>query len=41
MESARLAAILPSPRRWSPMGGVASGRATVILDKMRYAAPRD
>jgi len=41
MESARLAAILPSPRRWSPMGGVASGRAAVILDKMRYAAPRE
>lgn len=41
MESARLAAILPSPRRWSPMGGVASARAAVILEKMRYAAPRD
>ncbi|MFM9012254.1 MAG: monofunctional biosynthetic peptidoglycan transglycosylase [Gemmatimonadota bacterium] len=41
MESARLAAILPSPRRWSPMGGVASARAAVILDKMRYAAPRE
>ena len=41
MESARLAAILPSPRRWSPMGGVASARAAIILDKMRYAAPRD
>ena len=41
MEAARLAAILPSPRRWSPMGGVASARAAIILDKMRYAAPRD
>ncbi len=41
MEAARLAAILPSPRRWSPMGGVASARAAVILDKMRYAAPRE
>ena len=40
-ESARLAAILPSPRRWSPMGGVASARSAVILEKMRYAAPRD
>lgn len=41
MESARLAAILPSPRRWSPMGGVANARAAMILDKMRYAAPRE
>jgi monofunctional biosynthetic peptidoglycan transglycosylase len=40
-ESARLAAILPSPRRWSPMGGVASARSAFILEKMRYAAPRD
>lgn len=40
-QSARLAAILPSPRRWSPMGGVASRRAVIILDRMRYAAPRD
>lgn len=40
-QSARLAAILPSPRRWSPTGSVASRRATVILDRMQYAAPRD
>lgn len=39
-QAARLAAILPSPRRWSPMGSVASQRAPVILDRMRYAAPR-
>lgn len=40
-QSARLAAILPSPRRWSPTGSVASRRATVILDRTQYAAPRD
>jgi monofunctional biosynthetic peptidoglycan transglycosylase len=40
-QSARLAAILPSPRRWSPQGEVASRRAAIILDRMRYAAPRD
>jgi monofunctional biosynthetic peptidoglycan transglycosylase len=40
-QSARLAAILPSPRRWSPTGSVASRRATIILDRMQYAAPRD
>ncbi len=39
-QAARLAAILPSPRRWSPQGGVASRRATIILDRMQYAAPR-
>lgn len=40
-QAARLAAILPSPRRWSPTGSVASQRLPVILDRMRYAAPRD
>lgn len=40
-QAARLAAILPSPRRWSPMGSVASQRLPVILDRMQYAAPRD
>ena len=39
-QSARLAAILPSPRRWSPQGGVATRRATMILERMQYAAPR-
>lgn len=39
-QSARLAAILPSPRRWSPNGSVASRRAAIILSRMRYAAPR-
>src|SRR5690606_37368329 len=38
-QSARLAAILPSPRRWSPHGSVASRRSAIILDRMRYAAP--
>jgi len=40
-EAARLAAILPSPRRWSPRGGIASQRAAVILGRMAYAAPRE
>jgi monofunctional biosynthetic peptidoglycan transglycosylase len=39
-EAARLAAILPSPRRWPPQGSVASRRVGVILDRMQYAAPK-
>jgi len=39
-EAARLAAVLPSPVRWSPKGAVASRRLPMILDRMRYAAPR-
>lgn len=39
-QAARLAAILPSPRRWSPMGDVASRRLPVILAAMVFAAPR-
>jgi monofunctional biosynthetic peptidoglycan transglycosylase len=40
-EATRLAAVLPSPRRWSPFGSVASRRVPVILETMRYAAPRE
>jgi len=40
-ESARLAAILPSPQRWSPQGSIASRRAVIILDRMQYAAPQE
>jgi monofunctional biosynthetic peptidoglycan transglycosylase len=40
-ESARLAAILPSPRRWPPNGSVATRRAVTILDRMQYAAPKE
>jgi monofunctional glycosyltransferase len=40
-ESARLAAVLPSPQRWSPKGATAAGRSSTILDRMRYAAPRE
>lgn len=40
-EAARLAAVLPAPRRWSPNGAVARGRAAGILARMRYAAPRE
>lgn len=38
-EAARLAAILPAPRRWSPTGSVATRRSVAILERMRYAAP--
>jgi monofunctional biosynthetic peptidoglycan transglycosylase len=40
-EAARLAAVLPSPVRWSPNGAVAARRSVAILERMRYAAPRD
>lgn len=39
-EAARLAAILPSPIRWSPMGSVASLRIGAIMERMQYAAPK-
>jgi len=39
-EAARLAAVLPAPRRWSPHGAVATRRAALILERMVYAAPR-
>jgi monofunctional glycosyltransferase len=35
-EAARLAAILPAPRRWSPHGSVARRRADIILGRMGY-----
>ena len=40
-EAARLAAILPAPRRWPPYGSVASSRVGTILNRMAFAAPRD
>jgi monofunctional biosynthetic peptidoglycan transglycosylase len=40
-EAARLAAILPAPRRWPPYGSVATRRAEIILGRMAFAAPRD
>lgn len=39
-EAARLAAILPAPRRWSPKGSIATRRASTILLRMQYAAPK-
>jgi monofunctional biosynthetic peptidoglycan transglycosylase len=39
-ESARMAAILPAPRRWTPRGSVASRRVGAVLQRMRYAAPK-
>lgn len=38
-EAARMAAILPAPRRWSPRGSIASKRVGVILSRMAYPAP--
>lgn len=38
-EAARLAAILPSPIRWSPNGSVATLRIGSILERMQYPAP--
>lgn len=39
-EAARLAAILPSPRKWSPNGPIATRRAATILARMSGPAPR-
>ena len=40
-EAARLAAILPAPQRWSPKGSIASQRASTILARMQYPAPKE
>ncbi len=39
-ESARLAAILPAPRRWPVYGSVATRRAAIIMERMAFAVPR-
>ena len=39
-EAARLAAILPAPQRWSPMGTIATRRAALILTAMQITVPR-
>jgi monofunctional biosynthetic peptidoglycan transglycosylase len=39
-QAARLAVILPAPRRWSPTGSIATRRANALLPRMRDAAPR-
>lgn len=39
-ESARMAAILPAPRRWAPRGSIANRRVGAILGRMQYAPPR-
>jgi monofunctional biosynthetic peptidoglycan transglycosylase len=41
VEAARLAAILPAPRRWPVYGSIASRRAETILGRMAFAAPRE
>ena len=40
-DAARLAAILPAPRRWPIYGSVATRRAEAILERMAFAAPRE
>jgi monofunctional biosynthetic peptidoglycan transglycosylase len=40
-DAARLAAILPAPRRWPVYGSVATRRAQAILERMAFAAPRE
>lgn len=40
-EAARLAAVLPSPLRWSPHGGVATRRAERILPQLSTPAVRE
>ncbi len=39
-EAARLSAVLPSPRRWSPRGAVAERRLPEILQRMSYSPLR-
>jgi monofunctional biosynthetic peptidoglycan transglycosylase len=39
-QAARLAAILPSPRRWSPQGPYATRRAGDLMERMRLAPER-
>lgn len=39
-EAARLAAVLPSPKRWSPKGTIATQRSRTILSRMQYAVPK-
>lgn len=40
-EAARMAAVLPSPLRWSPRGAVADRRLEAIFTAMAYPAPRE
>lgn len=40
-QAAYLAAVLPAPRRWSPHSVIAQRRAAIILERMRYAPPRE
>lgn len=39
-EAARMAAILPAPRRWTPRGAIASRRVGAIMQRMQYAPPK-
>ncbi len=39
-EAARMAAILPAPRRWPANGRIAGNRAVTILARMQYPAPK-
>jgi monofunctional glycosyltransferase len=39
-QAARMAAVLPAPRRWRPTGVIAGHRTSWVLDRMRYPAPK-
>ena len=39
-QAARLAAVLPAPRRWPANGAVAGRRSAWVTDRMRYPAPK-
>lgn len=39
-QAARMAAVLPAPRRWTPTSAIAGRRTSWVLDRMRYAAPK-
>ncbi|MEO7963622.1 MAG: monofunctional biosynthetic peptidoglycan transglycosylase, partial [Gemmatimonadaceae bacterium] len=39
-QAARMAAVLPAPRRWLPTGAIAGHRTSWVLDRMRYPAPK-
>ena len=39
-QAARMAAVLPAPRRWTPTGAIAGHRTSWVLDRMRYPAPK-
>jgi monofunctional biosynthetic peptidoglycan transglycosylase len=39
-QAARMAAVLPAPRRWAPTSAIAGRRTSWVLDRMKYPAPK-